>query len=108
MWINSFNGYLMINSNYLKNGDKVDVYLDLVHELVHVKQFLEGKQLFDNNYAYVDRPTEIEAYKYTVKEARRLGLKDERICLYLKTECMTYRDLEKLAKTLKIKCETYR
>jgi hypothetical protein len=69
-----------------------------------VKQYMDGKELFDGNYEYVDRPTEIEAYRYTVQEARRLGLSDRRICKYLKTEWMSQEDLRKLAKHLQVDC----
>jgi len=105
MFINSSNGHLVINARYLSSGDRIDIYLDLIHELVHVKQFLEGKELFDNRYSYVERPTEIEAYRYTVKEARRIGLSDGRICEYLKTEWMSKTDLQYLAKTIGVNCE---
>ena len=104
MFVNSSNGHLVINARYLNSGDKVDVYLDLIHELCHIKQFMEGKELFDSHYDYVDRPTEVEAYRYTVQEARRIGLSDERICQYLKTEWMSDSDLKRLAKTLDVKC----
>jgi len=104
MWVNGVDGHLMISSRYLRDGDRLDIYLDLVHELVHVKQFLDGKELFDSNYNYVDRPTEVEAYRFSVQEARRLGLSDERICSYLKTEWMTGADLKKLADALGVKC----
>jgi hypothetical protein len=104
MWVSSVDGHLTISSYYLNNGDKVDIFLDLIHELVHVRQFMDGKELFDAEYSYVDRPTEIEAYGYSVEEARRLGLSDERICNYLKTEWMSIEDLRRLAKALNIKC----
>ncbi len=65
---------------------------------------MDGRELFDGNYDYVDRPTEIEAYRYTVKEARRLGFSDERILDYLKTEWMSDEDLKKLANHLEIDC----
>jgi hypothetical protein len=68
-----------------------------------VKQFLEGKELFDNNHSYVDRPTEVEAYHHVVQEARNLGLNDERICEHLKTEWMSDEDLKQLANTLNVK-----
>ena len=100
MGIDNTDGHLLVNARYLKNGDKVDVYLDVIHELFHVKQFMEGKELFDGRYDYVERPTEVEAYRYTVKEARRLGLSDERILEYLKTEWMSAEDLKRLAKNL--------
>jgi hypothetical protein len=104
MGINGSNGHLIVNTRYLHKGDRVDIYLDLIHELVHIKQFSEGKDLFDNKYSYVERPTEVEAYRYAVDEAKRLGLRDERICNYLKTEWMSDEDFTQLARTLNIKC----
>ena len=99
-------GHLVISSRYLNNGSRVDIYLDVIHELVHVRQFMEGKDLFDSRYSYVERPTEIEAYSHAVKEARNMGLSDERICEYLKTEWMSDNDLKRLAKTLNVNCST--
>jgi hypothetical protein len=104
MGVDNTDGSLVVSSAYLKNGDKTDVYLDVIHELVHVKQFLEGKELFDGRYDYVERPTEVEAYCYTVQEAKRLGLGDERILEYLKTEWMSGEDLKRLAKSVNVKC----
>jgi hypothetical protein len=104
MGVNPFNGHLMINPHYLSSGDKLDIYLDLVHELVHIRQRMDGAELFDPSYGYVERPTEIEAYHYAVEEARRLGMSDERICEYLKTEWMSDLDLRQLAKVLHVKC----
>lgn len=105
MWVDNTDGHLVMSSRYLNEGDKIDIYLDIIHELVHVKQFMEGKELFDSNFSYTERPTEVEAYSHAVQEARRLGLSDEKICQYLKTEWMTDRDLKRLAKTLNIKCK---
>ena len=104
MGVDDATGNLLVNAQYLSKGDRIDIYLDVIHELCHIKQFMEGKELFDKRHAYVDRPTEIEAYRYTVKEAKRLGLSNERICSYLKTEWMSDGDLERLAKTLGINC----
>ena len=102
MWVSDMDGHLVVSSSYLNNGDRVDIHLDVVHELVHVKQFMEGKELFDTHYGYTDRPTEIEAYRYAVEEARRLGLSDERICQYLKTEWISANELKRLARTLNV------
>jgi hypothetical protein len=102
MYVDGSDGHLVISKGYLDNGNKTDIYLDLIHELCHVKQFREGKELFDPRYDYVDRPTEIEAYRYTVKEARRLGLSDERIRCYLWTEWMTQEDFKRLAKSVNV------
>jgi hypothetical protein len=103
MGVSDIDGHLIISAYYLNNGDMTDIYLDVIHELVHVRQFMEGKELFDNRYNYIDRPTEIEAYCHAVKEARSLGLSDERICEYLKTEWIKDEELKRLAKTLNVK-----
>jgi hypothetical protein len=97
MYVNNVEGHIVISKPYLREGDKIDIYLDLIHELYHVKQFLEGRELFDSKYKYVDRPTEIEAYRYTVQEARRLGLTEEHILQYLKTEWINNTDFKRLA-----------
>jgi len=102
MYVDGSDGHLVISKGYLSSGDKTDIYLDLIHELCHVKQFMDGKELFDPKYEYVDRPTEIEAYRYTVQEARRLGLSDERICLYLRTEWMSENDFRRLARSVNV------
>jgi hypothetical protein len=98
MYVDGADGHLVISKGYLNTGNRTDIYLDLVHELCHVKQFMDGKELFDPSYDYVDRPTEIEAYRYCVQEARRLGLSEERIRLYLRTEWMGEADYERLVK----------
>jgi hypothetical protein len=105
MGVNSANGHLMVSPKYLNNGDKTDIYLDVIHELVHVKQFMDGKDLFDTRYTYTERPTEIEAYRYAVEEAKRLGLSDARICEYLKTEWMDEKELRHLASTVSVNCK---
>lgn len=105
MFVNNANGHLMISSRYLNRGDRIDIYLDLIHELVHVKQLMEGKELFDVHYGYAERPTEIEAYRAAVLEAKRLGLSEDRICQYLKTEWMNVEDFRRLAKSMSVNCE---
>ena len=105
MYVDSSNGHLVVSAPYLNSGDKVDIYLDVIHELCHVRQLMEGKELFDSRYSYVERPTEVEAYRYTVQEAKRIGLSDERICQYLKTEWMSGSDLKRLAKAVNITCQ---
>jgi hypothetical protein len=102
MGVDNTDGHLMVNGRYLNSGDKTDIYLDVVHELCHVKQWMEGRELFDEKYDYVDRPTEVEAYRYTVVEAKRIGLSNQRIQQYLKTEWMSNQDLKRLIKNMDI------
>src|SRR5438552_7250353 len=72
-------GNVIINPEYLRTGHERHLYLDVLHELCHVRQFREGKELYDRRYAYFERPTEIEAYAVAVEEARRIGMGKEEI-----------------------------
>ncbi len=101
MGVSEVDGHMIISADYLSKGNRTDIYLDIVHELVHVRQFMEGKQLFDHNFEYVERPTEVEAYRAAVEEARRLGLGEKRICNYLKTEWMTDEEFRRLGQSRK-------
>jgi hypothetical protein len=102
MGVSEVDGHMIVSADYLRTGNRLDIYLDFIHELVHVKQFMEGKELFDHNFSYVERPTEVEAYKFAVEEARRLGLSDKRICDYLKTEWMDDEEFKRLAKAVDV------
>lgn len=68
MGVSNTDGHLIISAQYMYNGDLIDIYLDVIHELTHVKQFMNGKELFDDHYHYVERPTEIEAHRNAVSE----------------------------------------
>ncbi len=89
-------GNIVISREYLKRGEERYLHLDVVHELVHVRQFMEGKELFDSRYAYVDRPTEVEAYRTCVGEGRRLGMSDEELTEYLRVEWISEEELGRL------------
>lgn len=102
MGVSEVDGHLIVSADYLSRGNRTDIYLDIVHELVHVRQFMEGKELFDHNFEYVERPTEVEAYRVAVEEARRLGMSDRRICQYLKTEWMNDEELKCLTKSVNV------
>jgi len=106
IWVSDKDGHLIANANYLKQGETRAVYLDLIHELVHVKQFRDGRKItlsFGKRFEYVDRPTELEAYIHTIKEARRLGMSDEEIFDYLKVTWLDDGEVRRLAKNLKLK-----
>ena len=105
MGVSDENGHLMVNKQYLATGSREDIYLDVVHELCHVKQHKEGRELFDPRYDYVDRPTEIEAYRYAVQEAKRMGLSSSEIRVYLKTEMMSNKALNRLIENMGINIE---
>ncbi|HZW55510.1 MAG TPA: hypothetical protein VFF30_04405 [Nitrososphaerales archaeon] len=97
MGVSDEDGHVFASQTYLNTGELWTIYLDIVHELVHVKQFTEGKNLFDDAYAYVDRPTEVEAYRVAANEARRVGLDELKIFEYLKVPWITRKEHERLA-----------
>jgi hypothetical protein len=103
MRINDKKGSVIVSARYLKEGEETHLYLDVVHELVHVRQHMEGKELWDRRYAYVDRPTELEAYRVALDEARRLGLGERDIVDYLKVEWVTDEEFGQLLRTLGVK-----
>jgi uncharacterized protein (UPF0276 family) len=97
MHVKNKDAIIVISLNHLKNSDKITLYLDIVHELVHVKQQRQGLDLYDESYSYVDRPTEIEAYIVAVEEAKRLGMEHHEIIDYLHVEWITTDEHQRLA-----------
>jgi hypothetical protein len=102
MFVGNQDGSITIGLAHLRDCSGEILYLDIVHELCHVKQHLQGRNLYDRRKPYVDRETEIEAYRLTVEEARRIGLDDEAICDYLSVSWLTPEDLKRLACSLNI------
>lgn len=100
MHVNDRDGSLVIGLKYLSEADERYLYLDIIHELIHLKQHLDGRKLFDEEYSYADRPTEIEAYQYTVEEGRRLGMTEEEIAEYLYVEWMNRNEFARMLKIL--------
>jgi hypothetical protein len=87
---------------YLRCCHEDILYLDIIHELCHVKQHLQGRNLYDERKAYVDRETEIEAYQVTVREAHRIGLNDDAISNYLRVAWITPEEHKRLARRLNV------
>jgi hypothetical protein len=99
-----YDGRLLINPQYFKNADFTDLYLDVIHELVHVNQVITGQE-FQEELPYVEKPTEIEAYQVTVDEARVLGLDEKRILDYLDSDLLSSKELRQLAVTVGVNIE---
>ncbi|MHB8567209.1 MAG: hypothetical protein ACYC7D_12575 [Nitrososphaerales archaeon] len=97
MSVSDQDGHLVISAHHLKTAELNVVYLDIIHELCHVKQFMDGRELFSSEFEYVDSPVEIEAYKTTVEEARRIGMSREEIVEYLRIEWITEEQHKRLA-----------
>ncbi len=86
MHVKNEDAVIVVALDHLRNSDNTTLYLDIIHELVHVKQQRQGLDLYNKSYSYVDRPTEIEAYIVAVEEAKRLGMKNTEIMDYLQVE----------------------
>src|SRR3990172_8674511 len=84
MGVSDEDGHLIVSEYYLRTGNPRALSLDVVHELVHVKQHRDGRRLFHSRWEYQDRPTEIEAYRVCTDEGRRLGMTDAALVKYLK------------------------
>ncbi len=96
LWLDRDTGTICIGSKHLTTAKNDFLYLDAIHVLVHVRQFLEGRDLYDQAFEYVDRPTELEAYRMTVAEARRVGMNESEILNYLRMDAADDSELGKL------------
>lgn len=102
MFVDNDDGSITIGLAHLRSTSDEFLYLDITHELCHVKQHLQGRNLYDRSKAYVDRETEIEAYQITVQEARRIGLDDETISNYLCVAWITPEEHKRLVLRLDV------
>ena len=102
MFVDNDDGSITIGLTHLRRSSEEFLYLDIIHELCHVKQHLEGRDLYDRSKSYVDRETEVEAYEVTVREARRIGLTDETISNYLRVPWITAEEHKRLARKLDV------
>ncbi len=105
MGVSDVDGHILISTHHLQSSDFRVLYLDVVHELVHVKQFMEGKQLFNSEFEYVDSPVEVEAYRHCVNEAKRIGMSDEEIIDYLKVEWVDPESHKRLVEAVGLKAK---
>jgi hypothetical protein len=102
MYVDNSDGSITIGLMHLRHASNEVLYLDIIHELCHVKQHLQGRNLYDRSKPYVDRETEIEAYEITIQEARRIGLNDEAISNYLRVSWITPEEHKRLSCWLNI------
>lgn len=91
---------IVVSGEHLRESPAMVLYMDVLHELYHVVQRRQGRELWDEKYAYVDRPTELEAYQFAIDEARRLGVKDPFLRAYLRVAWVGARDHRRMLTNL--------
>jgi hypothetical protein len=102
MYVDPWDGSVVVNWRYLVEGANRDLYLDIIHELIHVRQWIQGKDLYDRRFSYAERPTEHEAYSIVVGEAKRIGMNRKEILEYLEVPWISRKDLQLMADQLGI------
>jgi hypothetical protein len=102
MFVDNQDGSISIGLKHLRTSSDSILYLDIIHELCHVQQCRQGRNLYDRSKSYVDRETEIEAYLVTVQEARRIGFNDDAIAEYLRVSWITPQEHQRLARSLNV------
>jgi hypothetical protein len=96
VWVDDEAPAIVLVEEYYRGGDLLDLYLDLIHELTHLRQLAEGWSLWDERFPYVDRPTEIEGYAVAIEEGLRLGMTESEILHHLSNPWMTRIDIRRL------------
>ncbi len=98
--VDDHTGHILCPTSYARQHPPAVVYLDLIHELVHVRQVQAGKQVYHFPEPYVRWPTEIEAYRITYEEAQRLGVSDEWFWRYLSVPWIEDEEIATLARAI--------
>jgi hypothetical protein len=81
---------IVVSRSHLVNSPRMDVYLDVIHEFLHILQRKQGREIWPRRrIPYADRPTEVEAYAFSIAEARRLGVPDSYLREYLHVTWLT-------------------
>jgi len=92
MGIRDHDGNIAVGTYHLRHSTTRTLYLDIVHELFHIGQWMKDKEWFTaehekfmgNGALYYVSPLEVPAYAHTVREAERLGMSRDEIVEYLK------------------------
>jgi hypothetical protein len=87
---------IVVGQNHLRESSEMTLYLDIYHELCHIVQRRDGANLWEPGVGYVERKTEVDAYRFVVQEARTLGVPDDYLREYLKVEWISAKEHEQL------------
>ena len=102
VWIDDEVPAIILIEQYYRESSSLDLYLDLLHELTHLRQLSEGHSIWDDRLPYVDRRTEIEGYAVAVEEGCRLGMTEEEVVHHLSNPWMTHADVRRLLKNVRL------
>lgn len=93
---------IVIGKSHLAESSELMLFMDIFHELCHVIQRQGGANLWPPGVSYVRRWTEIEAYRFVIEEARRLGVSDDFLREYLQVEWISEDEHRQLLETLEV------
>ncbi len=102
MYVDDREKRLVACLGHIRDSEQKTVYLDFLHELVHIFQLYDGRNLYDRRYKYVRRSTEIEAYSVAVNEGRRMGMSEKELMDYLLVEWISEDEHRELAESVGI------
>lgn len=91
---------IILMDDYYLRANPLDLYLDLAHELTHLRQLAEGRNIWDHSLHYVDRPTEIEGYAVAVAEGLQLGLTEDQVMQHLANPWLNDEEVMRLRKNI--------
>lgn len=91
---------IVVGRKHLAESPSMTLFMDICHEFSHILQRENGRELWQQNVAYVDSPTELEAYRFSLDEALRLGVPKTFLRHYLEVEWVSPADHRRLLKNL--------
>jgi len=110
MGIRDEDGSISVGTYHLKHSDLRTLYLDIIHELFHIRQWQEDKKYFEEEHRkfmgnwslYYASPIEVPAYRHTVREAERIGMRRGEIIEHLKMGPTSQKAFAKFLKAMEL------
>ncbi len=91
---------IVVGGAHLRRSPLLTLYLDILHELYHVRQRADGTDLWKEGYRYADRPSEIEAYRFAIERAREQHAPESYLREYLRVEWIAEKEYRLLLKNV--------
>ena len=96
---------IVVGMGHLRESPALMLFMDIYHELCHVRQRQGGADLWPPGVSYVKRWTEVEAYRFVVEEARAMDVPDTFLRDYLKVEWISDAEHRELLGELNVPAE---